>query len=314
MNKRLLFFVFFILYISCSSGDEIYFIGNSMENNSKIVINGFVNADSGCIVNISRSIPAISQGQNLLDTLKIEGVHIILFENGDSIAELTKNSSNIKYQYVARQFVPKIGAQYKIRASAPNFSNCESEEETLLAKPILKDTSFFFNSNAAQNDPIGIFKFKIGDDININRFYEIEPYATSNSFSLSTSAQGLTSNNSTVLESNTVQDQAKTCSNSFFSNLSIIISNSCYNLNQILGYSVKATAQTIINGKNANNFKYVSLTVSSVPTSYFKFQKANETTSNSQYTYNVPNQLYTNIKGGYGIFYTKNAIRLSRQK
>ncbi len=303
-----------LLFCACNSSDEIYYIGNDVANSTKIVLTGFVDADSGCIVNISRSVPAISQGQNIIDTLKIEGARIILYENGDSIAELQKVNNSVKYQFTFKKFTPKIGARYKIRASAPNFPSCESEEETLIAKPILYDTAIIFNSNPALYGAIGIFNFKILNALNATNFFEIEPYTIINFFDRSTSAQGITTYNISYLESNTVQDVAKSCSKSYFSDLSIITSNACYEINQTLSYGVINQIGISINGKNANNFNFVTLLVSSVPESYLKYYKATETISSSQYTYNVPNSLYTNIKGGYGIFYTKNSIRLTRQK
>lgn len=302
-----------LLFCACNSGEEIYYIGNDVANTSKIVLTGLVDADSGCIVNISRTVPAISQGQNIIDTLKIEGARIILYENGDSIAELQKVNNSVKYQYAEKNFTPKVGARYKIRASAPHFSSCESEEETLIAKPILTDTAIVFNSNPANYVPIGIFNFKIMNALNATNFYEIEPYAIINFLDRGTSAQGITTYNMSYLESNTVQDVAKSCSKSYFSDLSIITSNACYQINQTLSYSVK-TNSISLGGKNTNNFNFVTLLVSSVPESYLKYYKATETNSSAQYTYNVPNTLYTNIKGGFGIFYTKNTIRLTRQK
>ncbi len=269
---------FFTQLLSCQKPD---YNSLNLYQGDKLVLNGYVDSDSGCIVNITKT--GTTSGDVLFKQLMVKDARVFLFENGDSVLELIQDS--IGY-FSGHNFKPKVGKIYKVKATSLSLQTCESEEE------ILNDFYISPKSLASRKDNLirgfsGIlFSYVLNFDNSIINYFEFNSDLDNfSSATYITQPIGI----------------SETCGYSNYFTTSLV-PTICLIPNDTIKIGVLFNIDVPIKPTSK-----IKLSTSSVSPIYYKYLSTlNQPHHNASAAFFEPNTLVTNIKGGYGIFYTRN--------
>ena len=298
--KKSLNFLFALLVLAFSNGCIEKTIdldlSDGLYGGDKIVLNGYLSSDEGCIVKVSKSSPSI--GRFTYEQLKFRDARVFLYENGDSIAELKSDTAGI---FSLKTFKPKVDAKYKIRATSSSLPNCESEEEVFPSalqntpvKPILKNNIIF-------GRPALIFPIILNFDPSKTNYFISDGKAifpSGNFFRVDLSLLN-------ILE--TISSES--ACDSYYFGPTAGYSTKCYELGDTLSFAYDYT-----NDKDSTLSPIsIILNLSTVSPSFYKYAKVMRQPTGFETAFVEPNTIYTNIKGGYGLFYTINSKRFTHK-
>ena len=270
-------------------------LSDGLYGGDKIVLNGYLSSDEGCIVKVSKSSPSI--GRFTYEQLKFRDARVFLYENGDSIAELKSDTAGI---FSLKTFKPKVDAKYKIRATSSSLPNCESEEEIFpsalqntAVKPVLKDNIIF-------GRPALIFPIILNFDPSKTNYFISDGTA----FFPSGEKGRVDLSLLNILE--TVSSES--ACDSYYFGPTAGYSTKCYEPGDTLNFAYDYK----FNGDlTVSSAKSVTLNLSTVSPSFYKYAKVMRQPVGFETAFVEPNTIYTNIKGGYGLFYTINSKRFT---
>lgn len=270
--------IYLAIIVSFSCNKKLDYNLNNIYQGDKIVLNGFIDSELGCVVKVSKSSP--STGNYTYEQLKVKDVHVFLYENGDSILELKQDTSG-KYTYSS--FAPKIGSRYKIRATSLTLPECQSEEEIFDEVPLTKNETSVYSNNLSHGDSGVLFTF----DFNLN--------TKKISYFIFYAKNDIGSTGAYLVNSNI----DLSCGIQYLSVYDLVTSD-CFNSGSKVKFEV---APKNLSGKSPT---FAKLYISKISSVYYNYIQSLNQPINENFAFLEPNTLVTNINGGYGIFYTRN--------
>ena len=267
-------------------------LSDGLYGGDKMVLNGYLSSDEGCIVKVSKSSPSI--GRFTYEQLKFRDARVFLYENGDSIAELKSDTAGI---FSFKTFKPKVDAKYKIRATSSSLPACESEEEifqTALQTTVEKTD---YKDNLVFGRPGLLFQMKFNFDPNKTNYF----ISNGTLAALDGEEYRMTISLLNKIESISSEDAC----DSYYFGSTAGYSTKCYQQGDTLNFV--ADSFTV----NKTTAKSVTLNLSTVSPSFYKYAKVMRQPIGFETAFVEPNTIYTNIKGGYGLFYTINSKRFT---
>ena len=270
--------IFLLLSISVACNKTTYDIPYAGD---KIVVNGFIDNEQGCVVAISKTGPA--SGNFDYDRNEVKEAHVFLFENGVQIAELTRDNTK---NFVLKKLSPKIGAKYVLKVTASGLPDAESEEVLYEAIPQISNVRTEVKEGLVFNRKGVLFTFKLDFDTTKTNYFLVKTYGDADQVG------GFFFNLTNINYSCDVF--------SFYYDL--LFSTKCLTS----GTDIKQGID-VYNPKTSGQSSSVTLKISSIPKAYFEYQQYSDQLYKSinaallEPDYHLPN-----IKNGYGNFYTKN--------
>lgn len=321
MNKPL-FIIFYLLAIVSVSCQKNIPTGSS----NLLVINGLFSNDSTIRVSISKSINM--DDTSFMNQNSIENAEVTVFENGTLVGSLphrpSKYISSLSPNYISPTLIPIPGNNYKIKVNVPGYP--EAEATTTIPKPVnikVMDTIWYMEDHYIVDDnritipgltPMLAINFQFTDPANEENFYLLE---MDEKFERK-------------------YGESKVVEFSNFKAVSISKAIEFYSYNPIYEYNIhsgtmhfgKAFTDKAISGKTIRLkvnpawgltgtpqliFPYLGAVVSAQQTFYVKLysvtkdyyqylQTLYKYNENRKSPFYPPVQVFTNVKGGLGIF------------
>lgn len=284
MLKNLPFILpIFLFLISCNSSELDY---NVPYAGDKIVVNGFVDNDNGCVIAISKTGPA--SGKFEYDRNEVKEAKVFLFENGTQILELQRDSTK---KFVSTNFSPKEGSQYKIKATSMGLPDVESEEVLFTDLTRISDVRTEIKKDIVFGRKGVVFTFKFEFDTSKINYYTLEKFGDKDN------VDG---------RSITIANNTATCE-AFSIYFDSFFSTKCLKSGQEMQFALEP-----YNPKTRGIPSVLRLKISSIPKAYFEYREyTNQTYTSLDAAFLEPIYVTSNIKNGYGNFYKKCSITLT---
>jgi len=270
-NWIIILFIY-LFTISCNKSSDVTLKLKTPEK--KLVIHGFISQEK-VHIEIRSTVNPVKTSSND----ELNGVTVFLYANDSLLFQLVQKSIYIFES--PKTFKPINGVKYKIKATATNYSNVESEEQMLplyiaFNKPSIK----IIDSNLTYKSYKFLLSYSFLDDKKDEAFYVVMKYNYWNGLK--------------------IED---TSSISRF-NINPYI---CFNDIPFNGLMYKASEEFSIDSMYQYNFiDSIQLKLFSVSKAYYLFSKSllDYEISQSSAMYEQPIPVYSNIKNGYGIFFS----------
>ncbi len=280
---RIFYFSFLFIFVSClkdvSKQYDIQYDGD------KIVINGYIDTKEGCVVYVSKSIS--SSATSTLDKLELNDARVYLIEDGNLIIELESMGKGL---FKSDGFTPKIDKKYAIKATSNTLKTVESESVVLPDSAQI--TNFrMIKDSITFNIKSSIFYFKLIDSQPFQRnYFKIDAVNDSTKTAYNDLLQYFDNLNINTLECDFDSDY----NSNYFS-------DKCFD-------NIYIDAKYIVQyGRSNTKVTEISFIVAQTSKEYFEYSQSLVQPFNKIRAFIEPQLLYTNIKGGYGIFYAQNA-------
>jgi len=276
MNFRI--FSFFLLGLNFLTCKKPNYDLNNIYPGDKLVINGYVNSDSGCIVHVSKSIP--STGNIPYDQLTVKDARVFLYENGDSIQELVQDT---KGHFKSINFLPKVGFFYRIRSTSLSLQTAESEEVQFEDLQLSEKATTVYSKDLKYGAGY-IFTFKLNFDTSKIHYYFFNPTGDGKD-----------------VETYFIQPSGieKSCG-LYQDYFKYYVSSSCFTTGDSLSIGVGT------DNYSGNKPTTLKLNISTISPILYKYITALGEPVGADFAFFEPALQFSNIKGGFGIFYTKN--------
>jgi hypothetical protein len=284
ISKTSLVAFLIFLFISCGKDSTSYDYKIKYEGD-KIVINGYITPQKGCVINISKSIPAI--GTFPVSSLEVNNARIFLFENGKNILEL---KSIGKGNFISENFTPSVGNRYAIKATADNLATVQSSEVIVPDTPQVKKINMLLRKGT-NTDDIADFEISLNNLKGIEvKYYTIICTSYNEKDYLAQYFSNLDINN---------------ISCDFNSNFDAKIQ---YFSNKCISNGIFQTNYAVVYGHDSR-IKQLDLTLSSISKAYFDYLQSQQQPIGKEKAFLEPTAIYTNINNGYGVFYAQNSVK-----
>lgn len=182
MNKPLFIIFYLLAIVSVSCQKNI-----PTESSNLLVINGLFSNDSTIRVSISKSINM--DDTSFMNQNFIENAEITVFENGNLVGFLphrpSKYSGSLSPNYISPTLIPIPGNNYKIKVNVPGYP--EAEATTTIPKPVnikVMDTIWYMEDHYIVDSishttipgmtPMLAINFQFTDPANEENFYLLE--------------------------------------------------------------------------------------------------------------------------------------------
>ena len=251
---------------------------DNLYQGDKMVLNGFLDSELGCVVKVSKTTP--STGSHLYEELKVKDARVFLYENGDSILELKQDTSG---KYISSGFLPKTGSKYKIRSTSLNLPECQSEEEIFNGVQQTGSITTVYSGNIGYGAGI-VFTFNLNFDTTKLNYYLF--YSTGDDKGVGTRFL-----NPTGIDAS--------C-DLYVDYWKLYLSSKCFTNGDQMRIGVG------LDNYSGIKPKILKLNISAISPVFYKYITSLSQPLDIDFAFVEPNALVTNIKGGYGIFYTKN--------
>lgn len=288
-------FFLFIFILGCSINHDTSIDLNEIYTGDKIVLNGFVDLDSGCIVNLSKTAP--SSGQHLNSELKFSDARLFLLENGDTITELKGDSNG---RFTSTNYKPTVGSKYKVVAVSTKLPNCSSEEVILLDKPQLKN----INTKIKENLIFG----RMGLLFYFNLTYQT---GNSNYFIYTAFKDKERDLGITFLNKQEFRQTDNPCEY-FNGDYYAGFNTKCFQSSDTLSFAGDYTSGFNLDSTGQiATIKNYSLVLTHISSELYNYILSRNQPKGIEAAFVQPNILFTNIKNGYGIFYATNSQKIN---
>lgn len=253
----------------------------------KIVVNGLINSESNVRVNLSRSISVLEYDS----IIPISGGDVNLYLGTEHIGKLQEEQGGF---YFLPGFLPQTGETYRLTASGGGLQPVEAEAVLPPTVPFISvDTSTLVNQWGGQEFRLSV---KFQDPQGVKNIYGIGVEITVNEFDYATMSY----------------TGRKVTHNSYlFSDSEGPVDDEFHNFNGKLYFDdllFEGLVKTVQFGVSDYSFYesdtvWVNVRLEQVDPSYFLYAVSNEEYQQAHGNpFSEPVQVYTNIKGGYGIF------------
>jgi Domain of unknown function (DUF4249) len=251
----------------------------------KLVINAIMTIDSGVVLHLSKSVPAI--GESLYKEMLItNGTARVIDERNGQVIPLENQRNGF---YRTQQFTPQAGTAYHIEAEAPSLEKAFSDR-VIMPDTVIID-SFRFTNRPDR-------AFNIGLTAVVLDLHFSDKKKTSTDFYLLDGVQF----KQNVFKKNRLRGiygGPTSCEMNAFNNIAFF-PDKCFNggpfsLNYFMEHDTTG---------------FVRIDFAKISPEYFKYLATQEQPEGYQRGFADPKPHYSNIQNGYGVFVAKNSTYL----
>ncbi len=259
----------------------------------KIVVNGLINRENPVRVNLSRSLSVLEYDS----IMPITGGNVNLYHGNDLIGQLQEEQGGF---YSLPGFLPQTGETYRLTASGGGLKPVEAEAVLPPTVPFITvDTSTLVNQWGGQEFRLSV---KFQDPSGVKNIYGIGVEITVNEFDYSTMSY----------------TGRKVTHNSYlYSDSEGPVDDEFHNFQGKLYFDdllFEGLTKTVEFGVSDYSFYeadtvWVNVRMEQVDPSYYLYAVSNEEYQQAHGNpFSEPVQVYSNVKGGYGIFAGSSSV------
>ena len=290
--------LYVVLFFFCSCDKDIAYKFDSFQ--PKMVVNAHLSPQKGILVQVSRSIPPNEDVSK--NKIWINDAVVKLYEDGVFLLNLPSKKDGL-YEAVAAEFNPSIGRLYSLQIEHPEFGKMSSEAISIPPPAIILSSKLERSPNLSiNNDPQVRWQVQIKDPLEKNG-----GYLTLINLKYSGNGYTETPNNAKLLNTKIGQF----CELFFTYDNRLLFKNECFK-----GQEVELTFEFDVSAKIGpigQRFTpdQLELKLYSVDETFYEYHRTQNRPEDFELAFSDPEPLFTNMKGGYGIFLAFNYAEFS---
>ncbi len=252
----------------------------------KMVVNGFISTSEGVKIKITHSINPV--GKYLYaDSLLVKNAVVTLYENGAKLVELPYSGNGFYGFPKAKELNIAEGKKYKLMVQSNLYGKAESEEITIPKNPVVTDLSY-----EPTKTMDGLISFIIKEPNKLDSYFYIELVGPKNMYYYFKEYKND--------EGNFYFESCKASVG--HQNHMFLYSNYCGFTNTRHQYLIQTKSY------DGTFYKDMVVNLGTVGQEFYEYAKSYNDLDGLEYGFAEPPILKSNMKGGYGLFYAKNAI------